>query len=156
MICAVSISETESETQLSILCIYHIHIFFHPDFTVGFGVTPNLQNLLAGYTAGRELHPALKIVIQLRTIIIFDIISVNKKFFLVYPNTIICKQVNTGYFLISFCLGNSGFPLCYRLPGNANYISYIFLRHVFHFSKCYQIVMKHRFFSLSLFRAPPI
>ena len=60
-----------------------------------------------GYTTGRELHPALKIVIQLRTIIIFDIISVNKKFFLVYPNTIICKQVNTGYFLISFCLGNS-------------------------------------------------
>ena len=34
-----------------------------------------------GYTTGRELHPALKIVIQLRTIIISDIISVNKKFF---------------------------------------------------------------------------
>lgn len=57
-----------------------------------------------------ELHPALKIVIQLRTIIIFDIISVNKSFLLLIQNTIICKQVNTGYFLISFCLGNFVFP----------------------------------------------
>ena len=85
-------------------------IFFHPDYTVGFGISPNHAFRLVGYTTGRELHPALKIVIQLRTIIIFDIISVNKKFFLVYPNTIICKQVNTGYFLISFCLGNSPVP----------------------------------------------
>ena len=37
-----------------------MYIFFHPDFTVGFGVTPNLQKLLAGYTAGRDFHPALK------------------------------------------------------------------------------------------------
>ena len=81
MICAVSISETESKTQLSILCIYHIHIFFHPDFTVGLGISPNHALRLVGYTTGRELHPALKIVIQLRTIIISDIISVNKKFF---------------------------------------------------------------------------
>jgi hypothetical protein len=30
-------------------------IFFHPDFTVGFGVKPNLlPKQLAGYTAGRE------------------------------------------------------------------------------------------------------
>jgi len=60
MICAVSISETESETQLSILCIYHIHIFFHPDFTVGLGISPNHALRLVGYTTGRELHPALK------------------------------------------------------------------------------------------------
>lgn len=56
-------------------------IFFHPDYTVGFGISPNHAFRLVGYTTGRELHPALKIVIQLRTIIISDIISVNKKFF---------------------------------------------------------------------------
>lgn len=60
MICAVSISETESETQLSILCIYHIHIFFHPDFTVGLGISPNHALRLVGCTTGRESHPALK------------------------------------------------------------------------------------------------
>ena len=65
MICAVSISETESKTQLSILCIYHIRIFFHPDFTVGSGVSPDHahagnRHSLAGFTAGRESHPALK------------------------------------------------------------------------------------------------
>ena len=60
MICAVSISETESETQLSILCIYHIRIFFHPDFTVGLGISPNHALRLVGYTTGRESHPALK------------------------------------------------------------------------------------------------
>ena len=62
MICAVSISETESKTQLSILCIYHIHIFFHPDFTVGLGISPNHALRLVGYTTGRESHPALKII----------------------------------------------------------------------------------------------
>ena len=66
MICAVSISETESETQLSILCIYHIHIFFHPDFTVGLGISPNHALRLVGYTTGRELHPALKILFNLQ------------------------------------------------------------------------------------------
>ena len=59
-------------------------IFFHPDYTVGFGISPNHAFRLVGYTTGRELHPALKIVIQLRIIIIFDILSVNKKFSLVY------------------------------------------------------------------------
>ena len=41
--------------------------FFHPDFTVGSGVPPDHASLpktgggrLAGCTAGRELHPALK------------------------------------------------------------------------------------------------
>ena len=36
-------------------------IFFHPDCTVGFGVSPNHALRLVGYTTGRELHPALKI-----------------------------------------------------------------------------------------------
>ena len=35
-------------------------IFFHPDFTVGFGIAPN-QLSLADYTAGWEINPALKI-----------------------------------------------------------------------------------------------
>lgn len=35
--------------------------FFHPDYTVGFGVAPNHALRLVGCTTGRELHPALKI-----------------------------------------------------------------------------------------------
>lgn len=37
-------------------------IFFHPDFTVGPGISPDPAFRLAGFTAGRELHPALKII----------------------------------------------------------------------------------------------
>lgn len=36
-------------------------IFFHPDCTVGPGISPDHASRLAGFTAGRELHPALKI-----------------------------------------------------------------------------------------------
>lgn len=36
-------------------------IFSHPDYTVGFGISPNHALRLAGFTAGREFHPALKI-----------------------------------------------------------------------------------------------
>ncbi len=36
-------------------------IFFHPDYTVGIGIAP-IQRELADFTAGRELHPALKIL----------------------------------------------------------------------------------------------
>ena len=37
--------------------------FFHPDFTVGIGIAPILRvATLADCTAGREFHPALKIV----------------------------------------------------------------------------------------------
>ena len=39
----------------------HTSIFFHPDFTVGFGVSPNHALRLVGCTTGRESHPALKI-----------------------------------------------------------------------------------------------
>ena len=45
-----------------------MRILFHPDYTVGPGVTPDLltqgfhrPKALAGYTAGGELHPALRI-----------------------------------------------------------------------------------------------
>lgn len=44
--------------------------FFHPDFTVGTGISPVHALRLAGFTAGRDLHPALKIVIQLTAFII--------------------------------------------------------------------------------------
>ena len=47
-----------------------IFIFFHPDYTVGFGISPNHALRLAGFTAGRDLHPALKIFIQLTDFII--------------------------------------------------------------------------------------
>jgi len=40
-------------------------IFFHPDYTVGLGVSPSHAFRLAGCTAGGESHPALKILIQL-------------------------------------------------------------------------------------------
>lgn len=35
--------------------------FYHPDYTVGFGIAPNHAQIeLADYTAGRDLHPAPK------------------------------------------------------------------------------------------------
>ena len=41
--------------------VLRLPIFFHPDCTVGFGVSPNHALRLVGYTTGRESHPALKI-----------------------------------------------------------------------------------------------
>ena len=38
-------------------------IFFHPDYTVGFGITPNHAFPLADFTANREFHPAPKTLI---------------------------------------------------------------------------------------------
>ncbi len=52
----------------------HCHFFSHPDFTVGFGISPNqllqfhmvpndvssILKQVADYTAGRELHPTPK------------------------------------------------------------------------------------------------
>jgi hypothetical protein len=38
------------------------NIFFHPDYTVGPGVPPGHALRLAGCTADRDFHPALKIV----------------------------------------------------------------------------------------------
>lgn len=40
-------------------------IFFHPDYTVGLGISPNHALRLVGFTTGGESHPALKILIQL-------------------------------------------------------------------------------------------
>jgi hypothetical protein len=45
-------------------------IFFHPDCTVGSGIAPDRPEGSRTFTAGRELHPALKIYrIQFGTII---------------------------------------------------------------------------------------
>ena len=51
-------------------------IFFHPDCTVGFGVSPNHALRLVGCTTGRESHPALKILDSIsRSIIAWYIIE---------------------------------------------------------------------------------
>ena len=41
------------------------HIFFHPDYTVGYGISPYRALLrFADFTAGEELHLALKYFIR--------------------------------------------------------------------------------------------
>jgi len=54
-------------------------IFFHPDYTVGFGITPN-QLSLAGFaqtalTAGGELHPAPKTAYKIFKVSIHFLLS---------------------------------------------------------------------------------
>jgi hypothetical protein len=50
---------------------------FHPDYTVGPGVTPDLLTPLswplAGYTAGGELHPALRVTGTFRRVAFMQI-----------------------------------------------------------------------------------
>ena len=55
------ISELYCASQ--VYCLRSFCIFFHSDYTVGFGVTPNHTSRFAGFTAGRKFHPALKILI---------------------------------------------------------------------------------------------
>ena len=38
-------------------------LFFHPDFTVGFGLAPKHALRLVGYTTGWEMNPTLKIML---------------------------------------------------------------------------------------------
>jgi len=40
--------------------IPYSHFFFHPDYTVGLGISPNHALRLVGFTTGGESHPALK------------------------------------------------------------------------------------------------
>lgn len=49
--------------RAQILASAYKPIFFHPDCTVGFGITPNHAFRLVGFTTGRDLHPALKILL---------------------------------------------------------------------------------------------
>ena len=100
MICAVSISETESETQLSILYIYHIRIFFHPDFTVGSGISPDqplhtLTQRVADFTAGWELHPAPKNLLSSH-IIVRHIRLCNHYFVLISRISFLIGRTNVG------------------------------------------------------------
>ena len=50
------------ENNFAKMLYAYILIFFHPDCTVGFGVSPNHTLRLVGYTTGRDFHPALKIL----------------------------------------------------------------------------------------------
>jgi hypothetical protein len=50
-------SETKRFRALKANCV----LFFHPDYTVGPGVSHGSAVWLADFTAGRESHPALKI-----------------------------------------------------------------------------------------------
>ena len=38
--------------------LHLLSLLSHPDYTVGFGISPNHASLRAGYTAGGESHPA--------------------------------------------------------------------------------------------------
>ena len=64
------IPEQITYTQESISLRYTI--FFHPDCTVGLGISPNHALRLVGFTTGGESHPALKILIQLRLVYTID------------------------------------------------------------------------------------
>ena len=55
-------------------------IFFHPDYTVGPGVSPGHAFRLAGCTAGGDLHPALKILIQLTFVLYYEAAGLSTEF----------------------------------------------------------------------------
>ena len=44
-------------------------IFFHPDCTVGSGISPDHASRLAGFTAGGEFRPALKHYLVLQNLL---------------------------------------------------------------------------------------
>jgi hypothetical protein len=52
-----------------------IAIFYHPDYTVGSGVSPDPALRLAGSTADRELHPAPKIMVATIALLWLDVKS---------------------------------------------------------------------------------
>lgn len=66
-------------------------IFFHPDYTVGFGISPNLPIRLVGFTTGGEFHPALK---EYSVFIIIPYIEVNEKNSLKNNNIIFYIPIN--------------------------------------------------------------
>ena len=72
-------------------------IFFHPDYTVGFGITPNpALSRSRTVTADRELHPALKILL-------YGIFALQKAKIHLYAFMIVlCEQKNKP-FLLSCC-----------------------------------------------------
>ncbi len=64
------------------VCIKQLYIFFHPDYTVGFGISPNQPERLADYTAGGDFHPALKTTFN---IVYDDYLYLSIGFFIVLP-----------------------------------------------------------------------
>ena len=67
--------------------------------------------------------------------------------------SVFCKQVNTDYFLISFCLGSSLLPLWNRLPHYIQLYRKFLLRKTFWFPYCFDVFFQHRWSLLSLFAA---
>ncbi len=74
--------------QIALIC--SVVIFFHPDYTVGFGIAPNpdlnsCQVLriatLADYTADREFHPAPKIYNILLSYLSYAFLTKNASLF---------------------------------------------------------------------------
>ena len=70
-------------------------IFFHPDYTVGFGITPNpALSRSRTVTADRELHPALKILL-------YGIFALQKAKTHLYAFMIVlCEQKNKPFFVV--------------------------------------------------------
>lgn len=58
--------------------------------------------------------------------------------------TVFCKQVNTGYSLISFCLGNSLLPLGNGLPDHMQTDGQIFLGQALGLPVGFEIFLEHR------------
>ena len=69
------------------------YFFFHPDFTVGFGISPNHALRLVGYTTGRDFHPVLKnfciyFLLSLSSLIVRDILFFVKSTSITLTSTI--------------------------------------------------------------------
>ena len=75
---------------------HYEHTFFHPDYTVGFGIAPNpglnhakpCANALADYTADREFHPAPKMTHTYFVVIISIAQLLSKVNMLTFKNTV--------------------------------------------------------------------
>ena len=62
----------------------HHLFFFHPDYTVGFGITPNHALRLVGFTTGGELHSALKTYFVLLFEYYHSIHTKSSSFFIIF------------------------------------------------------------------------
>ena len=66
----------KDERKFALYALVYQYFFFHPDYTVGFGISPNQLIMLADFTANREFRPVLKIYLH-PFILVFNIIKVN-------------------------------------------------------------------------------
>ncbi len=79
---------------------FFLAFFFHPDFTVGLGISPNLPHLrLVGFTTGRDLHPAPKIAIPYSIVFVFIIARYNKMS-RPFPRIFLCRSSAIHGFLL--------------------------------------------------------